>query len=102
MSLSGITEEEETFFSTVKKDKFTRTGGYNTRLSLDYTMSLDAKKVSRSVYTFWTVIGDVGGLNGVLISVASTLLSVFSYQKSVNHLVSNLFWSSDPETSDAN
>ena len=32
ISLSGITEKEETFFSIVKKDQRTRTGGYKTRV----------------------------------------------------------------------
>jgi hypothetical protein len=63
-------------------------------------MNLDAKKVSRSVFTFWIVIGNVGALNGVLISFSAVVLSIFAYQKSLNHLVSQLYWTNDPEASE--
>ena len=64
-------------------------------------MNLDAKKVSRSVFTFWIVIGNVGALNGVLISLSAVVLSIiFAYQKSLNHLVSQLYWTNDPEASE--
>ena len=62
-----------------------------------YEMSLNVNVVSRSVYTFWNVIGDVGGFNGVLVSVCATLVSIFSYQKSANFLVYQLYYASGPE-----
>lgn len=61
-------------------------------------MNLDAKKVTRTVFTFWIVIGNVGALNGVLIYLSAVLLSVFAYQKSLNHLVSQLYYTNEPET----
>ena len=64
-------------------------------------MNLNALKVSRSVYTFWAVIGEVGGLRGVMISAAATILSVFNNYKSENHLISQLYRKSDSEASDA-
>jgi hypothetical protein len=61
-------------------------------------MSLNAKKVSRSVYTFWNVLGDIGGLYGVFVSGCASLISIFAYQKSSNYLASQLYL---PNESDA-
>jgi hypothetical protein len=58
-------------------------------------MKLDATKLTRSVYTFWTVIADVGGLFGILISLSTSILSVLDYQKSENHLVNQLYSEND-------
>ena len=65
-------------------------------------MNLNVNRVCRSVFTFWSVISEVGGLNGVLISVSAFTLSIFSHQKSTNHLVGQLFQMSDPDVSDVN
>ena len=100
ISLSGFTEIEETFLTIVKNDQGTRTADYYTRLEIIYEMSLDATKISRSVYTFWMVIGDVGGLSGVLYSVCSYLISVFTHQKPENHLVGQLYQTSEPKNLD--
>ena len=54
-------------------------------------MNLNVVKISRSVYTFWTVIGEVGALRGVLIDVSVIILLIFGFQKSINYLASQLF-----------
>ena len=54
-------------------------------------MSRDAIFVQRSAYTLWAVLGDVGGLNGVIFSVAATIVSIFAYNKDENYLASKLF-----------
>ena len=64
-------------------------------------MKLDATKITRSVYTFWTVIADVGGLFGLLISIATSIHSVIGHQKSENYLVEQLYSESDPNFPDA-
>ena len=56
-----------------------------------YEMSLDAQKVSRSVYTYFDALGNVGGLNGILISVTVSILAVLNTNKDQNHLVSKLY-----------
>ena len=88
IALSGISEVKENFFSVIERDQGTRTGSYYRRLQIVYGMNLDAEKVSRSVYTFWAVIGDVGGLSGVLIYLTSKILSVLNHNKADNHLAS--------------
>ena len=65
-------------------------------------MNLDVAKTSRSVYTFWTVIGDVGALHGVLFSLCAYFTSIFAFQKPTNSLVSQLYCILHPETLDPN
>ena len=54
-------------------------------------MSLDAQKITRNVYNFFTLLGDVGGLFGLLISVASSLSGVLSFQKAENFLSDHMY-----------
>ena len=49
------------------------------------------KKVERSVYNTLMLLGDVGGLYGLLFSVFAILNAVFSFQKSKNLLVQSLY-----------
>ena len=37
------------------------------------------------------LLGDVGGLSGLFVSIASSLISILNYQKADNILVSNLY-----------
>ena len=37
------------------------------------------------------LLGDVGGLYGLLLSVGSTLVAIFNFQSAENQLVSELF-----------
>ena len=63
-------------------------------------MNLNAKVVSRSVYTFWAVLGEVGGFFGVLFNLAAYASSIFVYQRSTNHLASELYSVSESKVSD--
>ena len=54
-------------------------------------MSLDAQKVTRNVYNFFTLWGDVGGLFGLEISVASSLSGILSFQKVENVLTNRMY-----------
>ena len=63
-------------------------------------MSLNENQIERTAYTFWNVISDMGGLFGVLASFCVSIVSVFSYQKSVNYLASQLYSKSEPKVLD--
>lgn len=58
---------------------------------------MDQNKVSRAVYTYFDVLGNVGGLAGVLSGVAMFVSSIFTYQDSENVLVSQLFRKNEGE-----
>ena len=54
-------------------------------------MDKDVYAVERSVYNFLMLLGDVGGLYGIFVSIAATLLGILNYQKFDNLLVADLF-----------
>ena len=64
---------------------------YFTRLSLQFEVSNDAQLMTRSVYTFWQVLSDVGGVNGLLVSFVALIVSITSYQQDENFLASHLY-----------
>lgn len=45
-------------------------------------MDMDTTIVTRSVYNLFMLLGDVGGIYGILVYIASTILSVITFQKS--------------------
>ena len=54
-------------------------------------MNRDVITVKRQVYNSVMLLGDVGGLFGLFVSVASTIIGIANYQKSDNLLASDLF-----------
>ena len=60
---------------------------YYLGLTLDYSLSMDQHNLSRAVYTYFDVLGNVGGLSGVLFSVAAFLNGMFTFNHSDNVLV---------------
>ena len=54
-------------------------------------MDLDQVLIERSGYTVLDILSDVGGLQGILISGISFLLSIFNYNYLENYLVYKLF-----------
>ena len=50
-------------------------------------MNLSVKTTERSVYNLLMLLGDVGGLFGILFSVFATLNNVLNFQKAENFLV---------------
>ena len=54
-------------------------------------MEKDVESVERSVYNALMLLGDVGGLYGIFVSFAATLLGILNYQKFDNLLAANLY-----------
>ena len=54
-------------------------------------MNRDVITVNRQVYNSIMLLGNVGGLFGLFVSVSATILGITNYQKSDNLLVSDLF-----------
>ena len=59
----------------------------------------DVMNIERSVYNTFMLLGDVGRLNGLLISVATFLLSILNFQKADNILVSDLYQTEEASSS---
>ena len=54
-------------------------------------MDKNLLRVRREVLNTFDLLGNVGGVQGLLASIAVTLLSIFNFQKPENRLVSNLY-----------
>ena len=54
-------------------------------------MNLDQTLIERSGYTVLDILSDVGGLQGILISGISLILSIFNHNYLENYLVYKLF-----------
>mmetsp|Transcript_13143 Transcript_13143/g.16723 ORF Transcript_13143/g.16723 Transcript_13143/m.16723 type:complete len:137 (-) Transcript_13143:900-1310(-) len=79
MAIAGVTGVESDFFSMEEQTSHSRTTAANTRLMLDYQMSLDLREESRTVYNFFDVLGNVGGLSGILFSLAAAISSTLTF-----------------------
>ena len=60
-------------------------------------MDSSVKKVERSIYNFLMLLGDVGGLYGLLFSVFATLNAIFSFNKPENLLIQSLYKGEDKQ-----
>ena len=91
MSLSGITEKTESYFSMKQLKIYTVTYEQNALLEFQFSVDPNLRKVERSALNFFQVLGDVGGLYGIVFSIASSIVSWVNYNNSDNFLVQNLF-----------
>ena len=60
---------------------------YYERLQLLYSLNKDVTKIERSVYTFFMLLGDIGGFSGLLFSFGASILTYINYEKPHNNLV---------------
>ena len=91
MSIESATEIEEKAFKLEKTDSMNKVKRSNSRLELSIQMDRDVTKVKREVYNSFMLLGDIGGLFGLFVSVFASILGITNYQKPDNHLVSDLF-----------
>ena len=63
----------------------------NTRLQLFFTVNQDVTVISRTVYSTFMLLGDVGGFTGLLYYVGSSIVSFLTYNNPQNRLVQKLF-----------
>ena len=87
MAISGLTETENTMFSIIDSKTTSLNSSFYHRYVHLYHMEYAVETIERSVYNFLMLLGDVGGLYGLLFSVFATLNNVFNFQKPENILV---------------
>ena len=68
---------------------------------ISYEMSSDGRADTRTVYTFFDVLGDAGGLLALLAAVASLFLHVVNFNKAENAQVSELYKPATAEADDS-
>ena len=54
-------------------------------------MNKDVEKVDRAVYNTFMLLGDVGGLYGILVPLAAMIIKFLNFQKVENKLVQDLY-----------
>mmetsp|Transcript_13832 Transcript_13832/g.17532 ORF Transcript_13832/g.17532 Transcript_13832/m.17532 type:complete len:80 (-) Transcript_13832:863-1102(-) len=79
MGIAGVTEVEFYYFYIEEQNVHTRTKNPYTRLTLDYQMGTDRIEETRTVYNFFDVLGNVGGLSGVLFSLAAAISGTLNF-----------------------
>ena len=95
MAIEGITAVEETFFHFKESTFLARPTNTtkNTRVQMTYSLSRDVTIIERTVYNTFQLLGDVGGLNGLFLSIGATLVGFWNYYNAENFLIGNLFLS---------
>ena len=91
MAINYVTAQEDTFFTIRELKTETRTGDFNTRLQLRYVMSHDVVMIERTVFNFFTLLGDIGGFYGLLGSIFATIHGILNYNKTENYIVQQLY-----------
>ena len=94
MVIENLTEVEDTLFRVEQSRVNTRTMPIFdklTKLQITFEVNTDLTVTEREVYTTFMLLGDVGGLSGILATLGSMITSFFTYLKADNHMVSNLY-----------
>ena len=91
LAITGVTDEEDSAFKIEPKLTRHKWWFYNERLSLRYEMNKDVEQVERAVYNSFMLLGDVGGLYGILMLLVGTILGYINFQKIDNVLAERLF-----------
>lgn len=63
----------------------------NTWLSISVEMNLDRIEYSRSRYTVFDLLSDVGGLFGIFFSVFAVFMAAWNHNALDNYMVAHLF-----------
>ena len=66
-----------------------------TLANISVEMNLDLQILKREGYTALDLISDIGGMQGLLFSLAATLLTFLNHNQLSNYLVSKLYLSKD-------
>ena len=90
MSVVGLTETVHNIYSLVLSQELF-SGSYFIASDISFQLDHNLVKVSRSVFNFWQILGEIGGLYSVLYGVFALTNSIFSYKKSENFMASQLY-----------
>ena len=79
MGIQSLTDVEETAFEVKRFETNSITQFASNRMELLYMMDKDLTQIDRTVYNTFMLLGDIGGLYGIFISFASTILGFINY-----------------------
>ena len=95
MELDSVTGKEETFFEVVEVSRMHNALSFHNLIEINIGQNLDARRISRSVYNIFTLLGDVGGFYGLVGGLCAAINGVFAFQKGENILSEKLYTSSE-------
>ena len=63
-----------------------------------YALDLDSVLVDRNVYNILALLGDVGGLTGIILSISASLMSLITFSNAENYIAKSLYqsYNNDP------
>ena len=64
---------------------------YNAKMDVTLGMNLDVIEIRRQHYEIVQLLSDVGGMQGILVSVFAFLISIWNYKMFDNNMVCNLY-----------
>ena len=79
LAINGITDKEEKGFITELHEKEYSSSDRYVRLEVIFEMNKDLLQIERSVYNIFMLLGDIGGLNGLFVTAATTLLGIVNF-----------------------
>ena len=92
IDLNTITlEDDSTVFKVEPLPIRPQEKDLNVQMEITMEMNLDLAKVSRSGYTFIDVLSDIGGIQSILISTITILISIFNYNHFDDYMATRLF-----------
>ena len=79
MTYGELVLEQEDIFQV--KQTETRPYEYfdNVHTSINYEMNLDRIKIQRNVFSVFELLGDLGGMQTILLTIAGFVMTVFHY-----------------------
>ena len=105
--MDDLTEyEDSTIFKLEGQSLLSQEKDYDVQMDITIEMNLDLKVIARAGYTILDFISDVGGIQGMLISLVAWVVAFWNYKMFDNYMVSRLYlirktnpttsiWSSD-------
>ena len=60
-------------------------------MDITFELDLDRKFIKRMCYSFLDLLGDLGGVIGILMVIFSSVVSCFNYNNFDNYMISRLF-----------
>ena len=64
---------------------------YNVQMDITVEMNLNQVIIARDGYTYLDFLSDIGGMQGMLISLIALFIGFWNYNHLENYMVSNLF-----------
>ena len=86
-----MTEEEINYFTIEEGKQENDTQDFFHLSEIVVKLDQNEYKFERSIFTFWSLLGEIGGLSGALTSVFALIASIFTFNKPQNAIARHLY-----------